>query len=374
MIENDKYGVIFKEIRTNQGFKAKDLATVVPVATLSEFENGKRMLSADKISQALELMGFSLADFEYLTNPKKKVFGRYGELFHEIREQRGYSECYFISLGVSSYRLQLFEEGKIMLGYDIVDAMLQEMHVTEDDFSHHLNKGQDDEFVEIFNRIEQAYYKNDVKTLKQIEMYMNEYAQNIEEIEKEQNKREKVEDYPVEMLTRQFSDYRMIALSAKSCYTTLEDKEKEEVADFLMGVDIWTRFTLAVFAAVVMDLEYATIRTFLQEFWKEEKLFEDNIHYRNRILQAAVKAVFAVISKGRGDVAVKILDFSKGYLKETDDHSKAIYKFAQGYERYAVHGNEEGGLLMQKVIEHFEFLEDISVAGFYRQIYLRYVK
>lgn len=64
-----KYGVIFKNLRKHNDFKLTDFSTVgIPTSTLSDFERGKNMLSLEKIDKALQLMGYTLSDFDSYIN------------------------------------------------------------------------------------------------------------------------------------------------------------------------------------------------------------------------------------------------------------------------------------------------------------------
>ena len=65
---------------------------------------------------------------------ESRVDGGYGEKFHIIRYQQGYRDDFFIPVGVNPVRLKLFESGKILLPYDVIDAMLGLMHIPEQDF------------------------------------------------------------------------------------------------------------------------------------------------------------------------------------------------------------------------------------------------
>lgn len=60
-----KYGTTFKEMRKQNGFTLADFSLVgLPTSTLSDFERGKSMISLDKVNSALQLMGYSLSDFD----------------------------------------------------------------------------------------------------------------------------------------------------------------------------------------------------------------------------------------------------------------------------------------------------------------------
>ncbi|WP_338962292.1 helix-turn-helix domain-containing protein [Lactococcus garvieae] len=60
-----KYGETFKKIRKQNGFTLLDFSSVgLAKSTLSDFERGSTMISLEKIDLALQLMGYSLSDFD----------------------------------------------------------------------------------------------------------------------------------------------------------------------------------------------------------------------------------------------------------------------------------------------------------------------
>lgn len=68
MIYN-KYGMTFKNMRKQNKYTLSDFAEVgIAASTLSDFERGQTMISLEKIDLALQLMGYSLADFDNYLN------------------------------------------------------------------------------------------------------------------------------------------------------------------------------------------------------------------------------------------------------------------------------------------------------------------
>lgn len=64
-----KYGMIFKDLRIHSGFTLSYFSCIgIPCSTLSDFERGRSMMSFDKIDSALQLMGYSLSDYDSYLN------------------------------------------------------------------------------------------------------------------------------------------------------------------------------------------------------------------------------------------------------------------------------------------------------------------
>lgn len=65
----EKYGETFKELRIQLGRKREDFERIgISRAALTKFENGKSMMGFDRVTYALEELGVSLEEFEYLTS------------------------------------------------------------------------------------------------------------------------------------------------------------------------------------------------------------------------------------------------------------------------------------------------------------------
>ncbi|WP_285142181.1 helix-turn-helix domain-containing protein [Lactococcus petauri] len=60
-----KYGITFQNMRKQNKFTLSEFAEVgIATSTLSDFERGLTMISLEKIDLALQLMGYSLSDFD----------------------------------------------------------------------------------------------------------------------------------------------------------------------------------------------------------------------------------------------------------------------------------------------------------------------
>lgn len=69
-----KYGMTFKTLRKHSGFTLSHFSCIgIPCSTLSDFERGRSMMSFDKIDSALQLMGYSLSDYDSYLNQFRPV-------------------------------------------------------------------------------------------------------------------------------------------------------------------------------------------------------------------------------------------------------------------------------------------------------------
>lgn len=365
IVDKEKMGSIFKNLREEAGKKGKDFALVMNKARLSKFENGNTCLSYEEMEKSAEILGLTLSDFDYLFS-NKRIYARYGIVFHTIRLQRGYKDNFFENLGVSSFRLKLFETGRIDLGFTLLDSMLQEIHVPEMDYTHWLNHGEDDYFIEYIKKIEAYFLKNEIEKLKNYNEEVSDVMEQIgyrisflEEKTKVSDNEEVDYDGQLEIVTKQYSDYHILSLGIKSTYSELDDSEIEEASDFFMGIDYWTEFEIAMFTLIVKNLNFELTRDILLEFIKNKNLYENNFFYRRRIMQAVVRISLHFCNIHQVEAAKKVLLLSNPFLKNTDTYASCVYRFAQGYCQYC-DGKIEGAEKMQFAIKTFQFLGEVG--------------
>ncbi len=342
-IINPRYGQAFHSIREERNLPLDFFKSVVPKTTLDRFEKGEGILSPDKLEEALKLMDLSMFTYLFLAD-NVPVYRRYGEVFQMLREQRGYELESFENIGVSAWTLEKFEDGKVMLDFSLVDAALQMMHVPLYEFSHILDKGEDDYFNEIYIKVDTAYFSDDSAALQQI------YEESIV-----------------------YDDFRMIAFAAKSCYDTLSETELEEVSDFLFGVDIWTNLELFVFNYTVGQLSFSLVRSLWTDLLKDLSLFEDNRDYRIRIVRTGVATCLSMIDSGNLSAALQFLQLSEKLLRSTDEFTRCVFKFAYHLAIYKQEGDLTALSKMKEVIHIFDFLGDEILAQKFQKLFDKYI-
>lgn len=377
--KSQNYGTCFKELRQLAGFKYKDLESIISKNGIVRFENGTSNISFERLAELLKFMGYTLSDFMYLSG-ESRVDEVYGEKFHIIRYQQGYRDDFFIPVGVNPVRLRLFESGKILLPYDVIDAMLGLMHVPEQDFSYIINGSKDDYFIHYVNWLDIIQQTEDVKTAKIIEDEVHQYAnyQEIkltileEEVKPLAYSDEWLELHSQERLTRQYTDYRVLELTAKACHQILNDEEVTEISDFLFGIELWLEYSLGILALNAWQLPYSLVYAIISDINLHEKEYKGKLIYRRRIVQTAGRCAMTLISRGETQKASDLLSMVHHYAGALDTHVQGLYRFAWAYLDYR-NGKIDGQKEMLRVIALFDFLEVPISRDFAQKYYNRHV-
>lgn len=250
------------------------------------------------------------------------VYQKYGEIFRQLRKQRGLSTSSFKYLGISKTTISNFENGKQMMAFDRVEAALREMHLTLADYQLALNNGIPDHFIEAFHRIETAYLKNDIAKLA---FLYQEYIDSYDE-----------------------RDY-FIALSAKAGYTQLSQQECEDIMNYLGKIQDWNLFDLSVFTNNITQLPMEFSFRLLGDFWLKRHAFIHSSTYRRALTRAATRSLFVYVNAGNETYATAIVDRIRQLLFPTDIVLRLMISFYVGYSE-ARFGNVNAGRKQMRTI------------------------
>ncbi len=273
------------------------------------------------------------------------VYGRYGKIFQKYREERNLSRTDFLECQITKSALEKFENGEKSLSIEKIDAALQYMNIPLHEYSYRLNKGTNDYFIELFEEIDNAFYCEDKVRLQEI------YKSGIE-----------------------CPDLRLIALSAKACYSSLDPEEQKEIADYLFMIEFWGAKELWIFTDTIDQLASSTIGLLLDEFLIKSSYYRNITDYNRLIVQAANNAVLVMIARGNKNSARTILDFVSANLWEVDEFARTVNLFMSGYWDYQFKDKIIGKNEMEQALSIFKVLKCEHLHNIYRKQYDKIIK
>jgi Rgg/GadR/MutR family transcriptional activator len=300
----------------------------------------------EKVEGLLKILEVSMLSYLYLTL-ESPVNRNYGEIFRSIREQRGYRIDDFVNVGISSTYLSLFESGQLMIPFDKIEEMMENMNLVAYDYVWAFSAGEKDNFVALFDQIECAFYKNDRNFLKQV--YEN-------------------------RLTEKAIDQQMIAYAAKACYTELSAEEAEILVGFLMGVERWTSFELSVLSCTAPYLDNTFIYSLLRNFERHQDFLSGSMYYLKRQMQAVVRIMINKAEKGEFNIAKAAYIYGQGILSTGDEYCRLILQFAHGYFLSCQGQLEAGKQKMNEIIHLVNFLNDKALLVKLQKVYRHFEK
>ncbi len=267
------------------------------------------------------------------------VYSKYGKKLKILREEREIALPNFKDI-VSSSTLSRFENGERMLKFDEADEILQRLGVSLQEYSYFLNEGKNEIFLEAFEEIDNAFYREDKKRLKEI------FEENIK--------------YP---------ESRLIALSAKACYSTLLPEEQEEVGDYLIKIEHWGAKELWIFTDTIDQLTDEMIRSLLNDFLVRTNFYREIPDYNRLIIQAAINGASIAIKRGNQELSVFIINNVEKNLYEMDEYARTLLKFIRGYWFCTFDDKEYGEKLIQESFTVWKILNCQTLLSKYQEFY-----
>ncbi|MDG6126612.1 Rgg/GadR/MutR family transcriptional regulator [Lactococcus formosensis] len=239
--------------------------------------------------------------------------------------------------GVSKATISQFENGKSLMSFDKLEALLEYMNLTILDYSLLVNNGLPEYFIMQFQNIEDAYYNQDEAELHQL------YEKNLE--------------YEDE------STY-MIALSAKATYTQLSEKEIQEVESLLSLGPLWGLYELYILIHTLEQLNMNLVWNIIETFFKNKNVFKylKVLHeYRALLITILIKAELKFIEADCDTKAGIVLSRMNGLTVESDLTSKLIIRVLKGCYTYAFESKSNGEKIIADCLEFVDNLEAIKL-------------
>lgn len=226
---------------------------------------------------------------------------KYGEAFQMLRKQKQLPLSYFEEAGVNKGDLSRFENGKVMMGFERIESMLQIMNVSLSEYEFLINHHVLDYQEEFLSQLEIA-----------------DFAQN-------QDKLAKLFD------EAQSSGEIYLSLAVKACLQPLQPKEYAAIGNFLHQVEQWGYFELSLAYFTLKSLPTSDLSLFCQEFETKCGNYITIPKYYRRIYQIAYRAVILLSLRQEEILAKRILHLTDYPQREhTDFYIATLKMLAQG--------------------------------------------
>ena len=225
----------------------------------------------------------------------------YGKAFKILREQKQLALSYFEQVGVNKGDLSRFENGKVMMGFERIDLMLQAMNVSLSEYefllNHHVMAYQD----EFFSQLEAADFSQDQAKLSKL------YAEALS------------------------SGDPHVSVAVKACQQVLDRKSCDRISDLLNKVSKWGYFELSLAYFTLRSLPTSELLLFCQEFENKCGNYITIPKYYRRIYQIAYHAVIVLSLRKEVGIAKHILQLTDyPQLGHTDFYIATLKELAEG--------------------------------------------
>ena len=273
------------------------------------------------------------------------VYEKYGQVFRKLRKQHRMSLSNFEDIGISKATLSNFENAKSMLSFEKLDAALAEMQLSIGEYTLLLNNGAPDYYITTFIEIDQAYFMGDLEKLERIFLRNKEY---------------------------ETAETEILAISAKSIYSTLDKKEKIKIEEFLTSTSIWTLYELYALVCVIDRLDTHFLQGLTSCFFEDKyRYIRELVQYRILFIRILIRIILLYIREHEMEVSSELIHKLSGICEEYDLSTRIAIKFLKGCWSYQFEDKYRGEKKVQRMLNlmvelEAEHLRKLSVYEFQR--------
>ncbi|MGY3713873.1 Rgg/GadR/MutR family transcriptional regulator [Lactococcus petauri] len=260
---------------------------------------------------------------------------KYGQIFKELRLQKGLPLSAFNELGISKTSLFNFEEGNTMMGFDRVNIALNKLGYSLANYEELLNNYKPHYLEDTVQKMEESWMFHDVISLKQIEKDLIEKGEH------------------------------MISLVAKGCYSSLSPMDSETITSYIYELTTFNYIDLCIIFLSLEHLSQKDTMYLLEGLLKKQKILFKSSIIRCRITEIILLATYKFIIQDNQLVANYLLN------KLDDDFFTAfnrnIKNLILGCYEYRFINRETGETRMNKSLKIIKKIGKKEVYDFYNK-------
>ncbi|BAV02989.1 Rgg/GadR/MutR family transcriptional regulator [Lactococcus formosensis] len=253
------------------------------------------------------------------------IYKKYGGVFKKLRIQHKLSLRDFERIGLSKSTISSFENGKTLISFDKLDLALQEMHTTFRSYMLMLNNDEEDYWLNQLKKIEYAYFNKNLYLLEHIYVENNVY-------DLEENK--------------------VIALSAKACYSHLSPLEVSYVETKLKSYYIWHSYELYILVNTLDEIDPILLQDIVWRILSQNKYYLKEItEFRNLLIRVVIRATLAMIRQSYKDYSERFLKALEELTIVFDTYIRISTLFVKGCWIYAFDNQITGKKLIARALK-----------------------
>ena len=265
-----------------------------------------------------------------------------GKVFREFRISKNYSLKEAAGEACSTSQLSRFELGESDLAASRFFEILDNIHVTIENFMDKTRNFQHHEHVSLMAQIIPLYYSNDIA--------------GFQKLQEEQLEKAKSSTNPL------YFELNWILLQGLICQRdasfTMKQDDLDEVADYLFQTDEWTMYELILFGNLYSfyDVEYVT--RLGREVMEREDFYKEIGRHRKLVLILALNYYQHCLEH----LAFKNSSYFEAYIEKIIGKSIKLYErnvfhFLKGFALYQKGQCKEGCKQMKEAMRIFDLLD-----------------
>lgn len=268
-------------------------------------------------------------------------YKEYGRAYKQLRLKKGMSINEIeVLTGVSKSTISQFENGHSLLSFERLEKILKAIDATLRDYSLVIDSGKVEEFIPIFQEIEQCLIRQESGRLAEI------YQENI---------------------TKNDKSSELIALSAKASYTELSLEEISKVETyFLRGIN-WGLFDLYALSNLLDQIDIELVIDLLDELFATQELYTYfiSLHdYRDTLFWILTKSCLLLMEKKEKYFVQILLRKMERFTSENYLMSKLGIRYIGGCYKYVFVSREEEISIVKRLLSVLEELGALNLKDF----------
>ena len=282
-----------------------------------------------------------------------------GKVFREFRISKNYSLKEAAGEACSTSQLSRFELGESDLATSRFFKILDNIHVTLENFMDKARNFQHHEHVSLMAQIIPLYYSNDIA--------------GFQKLQREQLEKAKSSNNPL------YFELNWILLQGLICQRdasySMKQSDLDKVADYLFKIEEWTMYELILFGNLYSfyDVEYVT--RLGREVMEREEFYQVIGRHRKLVLILALNCYQHCLE----NFAFENASYFEAYVEKIIGngiklYERNIFHYLKGFSLYQKGQCKEGCKQMQESMHIFDVLGLPEQVAYYQEHYDKFVK
>ena len=282
-----------------------------------------------------------------------------GKVFREFRTSGKYSLKEAAGESCSTSQLSRFELGESDLAVSRFFEILDNIHVTIENFMDKARDFQNHEHVALMAQIIPLYYSNDIA--------------GFQQLQKEQLQKAKSSTNPL------YFELNWILLQGLICQRdasySMEQSDLDKVADYLFQTEEWTMYELILFGNLYTFYNVDYVARIGREVMEREDYYKEIGRHRKLVLILALNCYQHCLENRSFTDA----DYFEAYVEKLIGngiklYERNIFHYIKGFSLYQRGQKEEGCRQMQEAMRIFDVLGLPEQVAYYLEHYEKFVK
>lgn len=269
---------------------------------------------------------------------KQNELKKIGEIYRELRLDKGIKLSNYIDKGFSKSQLSRFERGETEISLIKFLSALDFINVSIEEFMVIYRGYRNDSFEELLKKLHTLSLTKDAEGLRylfnEVEGLPNSTTKKIEKI------------------------LILSCLSSVESENLITQSDLRFVTDYLFGIESWGYYELSILGNLAQYINGETLVSLGREVLRKTDYYYEVVRNRKLVIQLSINIMIRCIESEWFTKAAFFERHIDSLVNvESDMYEKVIFSYVQGYLKFAM-GDSGGKQIMQESLEIFKLLKN----------------